>query len=778
MHIFTDLILFAAAGLQFFLAFLVLRKTNRSKRDISLIIVLILIGIWVFTNILIDRASTNDQAENLGKLTAMVNSFLPLVLLYFVAVVSRIKMNKKYVIFVLPSIVFFYLSFTDFIVSGADITVFPVVIHHGSEFIYYVSYVALYYLFVLIVLLRGIGRSERVVKSQLFYLLIGAALMVTISLVTNVALPLLNVSTEFTRIGPSSTLFFSLFTTYAIVRYKFLDIRILLTRSIIYGVLILFVTGSFVLASLLISQLITSESGTGQLVSSAVVAFLVVALLDPLKNLIASVTNSIFFKEAIDYPKVTKRLTDIINEEIELDKLVTRFIEHLEKELSVNQAILLLSVGNEAFWLPDELNTHKKDTNALNITGFFKHSPVVDTLQREREIILLDEIDRRITSAKDDHHREQAVALRTELENIGAQAVVPIFVKRELVAILLLSLKLSGDTYSSQDIHLLEVISPQMGSGVQKARLYQQEKEFAVKLKQEVDRATADLKEANRKLTELDNAKSEFMSIASHQLRTPLAGVMGYLSMIMEGDYGEINKEQEPILKDVLEATKRLIRMVNIFLNATRIEAGRFVMNFTKVNFADSIEAIYKELKPTADKKEVKLVHERTELGEAEVDADKIKDVILNLVDNAIKYSPGGEVRISSELINDGRHIHVMVQDTGVGIPPEEAKNLFSKFIRGSGIAQVEPDGSGLGLFIAKKIVEGHSGRIWAESDGLEKGSTFQFIIPTQADQRAKQKAEEFRNRAKVGNDSEEESEEEPTEEATQEEPAQEEENA
>lgn len=263
-----------------------------------------------------------------------------------------------------------------------------------------------------------------------------------------------------------------------------------------------------------------------------------------------------------------------------------------------------------------------------------------------------------------------------------------------------------------------------------------------------VDRALiyGKLKLANRDLEELDQAKSEFMSIASHQLRTPLAGIMGYLSMIMDGDYGKTSTKQEPVLNDVLDATKRLIRMVNIFLNATRIEAGRFVMNYKKVPFADVVDAVYKELLPTADLKGVKLSYKKKKLPEVEVDVDKIKDVILNLIDNAIKYSPKGSVTVTTEVKRD--KVKVLVKDTGVGIETKEAKNLFSKFVRGSGIAKVDPSGSGLGLFIAKKITEGHGGNIWAQSEGVGKGSTFQFEIPIKADPIALKKAEEFKAQA------------------------------
>ncbi|MFC1598116.1 ATP-binding protein [Patescibacteria group bacterium] len=419
----------------------------------------------------------------------------------------------------------------------------------------------------------------------------------------------------------------------------------------------------------------------------------------------------------------------------------------LEDELRLEHASILLPVGEEAFIAPEEIAHKEKHKKKKKSPSVYRKSPLIKSLLKEKEILVLDELDRRVANARVPAERKKFDKIRKDLEAIDGYVAVPVATKKGVEAILILSNKLSGEPFSQRDIQLLEVIGPQMASGIEKARLYQEEKEFAVTLKKEVEKATAELQVANGKLTELDKAKSEFMSIASHQLRTPLAGIMGYLSMIISGDYGKINKSQEPIIKDVLEATQRLIRMVNVFLNVTRIEAGRFVMNYKKVPFHEIIEDMYKELKPTADKKNVKLIFKKEKLPEVEVDVDKIKDVALNLIDNAIKYSPEGKVTVWGEATKKSVIFHV--KDTGVGIPKEEVDNLFNKFVRGSGIAQVDPSGAGLGLFIAKKITEGHGGKIWAESEGEGKGSTFNFEIPLKADAKAKKKTQEFKAQAK-----------------------------
>jgi signal transduction histidine kinase len=285
---------------------------------------------------------------------------------------------------------------------------------------------------------------------------------------------------------------------------------------------------------------------------------------------------------------------------------------------------------------------------------------------------------------------------------------------------------------------MLEMLAPQLSSALFKASLYQEAQLFNIKLQKEVEKATVNLKiankqleDANEHLQDLDKAKSEFMSIASHQLRTPLTGIMGYLSMILEGDYGKVDKNKYKILKEVFEASQRLIRMVNLFLNITRIEAGRFNFFWQESDIYEIINEQVHELLPNAVKKGLKL-----ELAPAPkglktivVDKDKIKDVILNLVDNAIKYTEKGDINVSL-LKKNVKEVEIMVKDTGIGINPQEAQKLFEKFTRGDGMARINPNGSGLGLYVARKMVEGHHGKIWVESEGVGKGSEFHVVLP------------------------------------------------
>ena len=253
------------------------------------------------------------------------------------------------------------------------------------------------------------------------------------------------------------------------------------------------------------------------------------------------------------------------------------------------------------------------------------------------------------------------------------------------------------------------------------------------KLKSTTDRlrkATNELSEANKRLKRLDVAKTEFLSITSHQLRTPLSGIKGYVAMMLDGDFGKFGKKQSDILIRVKDEVERLIRLVQVFLDVSRIESGRLTISKSDFDLANLARNVIDELLPSAQSKKVsvKLTNSSKEKFNISADKDKLKDVMVNLVDNAIKYTPEGSVLVT--LYSKNGKTGFEVRDSGVGMEPDEVSRVFEKFARGKGIDRISTSGSGLGLFIAKKIVESHKGKIWAESEGKGKGSVFVFEIP------------------------------------------------
>lgn len=236
----------------------------------------------------------------------------------------------------------------------------------------------------------------------------------------------------------------------------------------------------------------------------------------------------------------------------------------------------------------------------------------------------------------------------------------------------------------------------------------------------------------NERLKELDKLKDEFVSVASHELRTPLTAIRSYLWMALKGKGGALTEKQQYYLDRSYNSTIRLINLVNEMLNTSRIESGRMKFIMKKENIVGLIKNVIEEVLPRAKELGVLI---RFDPSKKEIfalmDQDKIQEVLLNLIGNSLKFTPkGGKIMISC--IKKGEEITVSIHDGGSGIEPDDLPRLFQKFgmIEGSyATNQSASQGTGLGLFICKAIIEKHQGRIWAESPGKNMGSTFAFTL-------------------------------------------------
>jgi len=250
-----------------------------------------------------------------------------------------------------------------------------------------------------------------------------------------------------------------------------------------------------------------------------------------------------------------------------------------------------------------------------------------------------------------------------------------------------------------------------------------------IKQRKKVERLAKKLEHANDKLQELDKAKTTFLSLASHQLRTPLTVIKGATSMMLDGDYGKVSTKVRNPLGMVQESSNRLIDLVEDFLNISRIELGRIEYNFEKTNLIDMVSDVIKELDIKINDKELNLVYKKPkELPMLNIDAAKIREVVVNLIENAIKYNiDEGDLNIILRKVKG--EIEFCIIDSGIGIDKQEISQLFKKFSRASN-AQEHANGTGLGLYVAKEILKVHKGSIWAKSKGKNKGSKFWFRLP------------------------------------------------
>ena len=231
-----------------------------------------------------------------------------------------------------------------------------------------------------------------------------------------------------------------------------------------------------------------------------------------------------------------------------------------------------------------------------------------------------------------------------------------------------------------------------------------------------------------KKLDELSHFKSELLSLASHQIRSPLAAIKGFISLIITGSYGEVSDRIKETLGKVQKSADELIGLINTLLDVRKVEEGKMEYVFARTDLNKIVTDVVDLLRSLAETKKLEFtfVSPGKEIP-VNADAEKLKQVIQNLTDNAIKYTPSGFVKV--ELKEEGGMATVSVSDSGLGVPSDLIPYLFEEFVRDERVKK-EIRGTGLGLYIARKITEAHGGKMSAESPGEGKGSTFRVVVP------------------------------------------------
>jgi len=253
-----------------------------------------------------------------------------------------------------------------------------------------------------------------------------------------------------------------------------------------------------------------------------------------------------------------------------------------------------------------------------------------------------------------------------------------------------------------------------------------------------LDKANSDLvdmnvilQKANEKLMELDKLKSNFLGIATHELRTPITVIEGYLDSLVDGFAGELNEQQVAIVGETLSSCHRMADLVSDMLDITRIEAGKMPIEMIRCSVLTVIDRVASQMAPIIKKKDLTLNVDRVSMDiETLLDEERILQVMVNLIGNATKFTPGGGViSVKAAVENEGHEplVLVTVSDTGIGISAEDLPEIFDEFAQVG--APGKEEGTGLGLAICEGIIEAHGGRIWAESV-VGQGSAFTFSIP------------------------------------------------
>ena len=236
-----------------------------------------------------------------------------------------------------------------------------------------------------------------------------------------------------------------------------------------------------------------------------------------------------------------------------------------------------------------------------------------------------------------------------------------------------------------------------------------------------------------------DKMKSDFVTLAAHQLRTPTSAIKWSLESLIEEEHGKITEDQRDIIQKAYNTNDKVIELVRDLLDVAQIEEGKYLNKLTFANLEDVIKSVLNTRTEEITRKKLHVEFERVEIPRLMLDTEKMDMAIGNILDNAIRYTKqGGKIIIRLE--NNNKEIGLQIQDNGVGIPLGEQERVFSKFFRGSNVMKMETEGTGLGLYISKNIIEAHGGRIWFESKERQ-GTIFFIVLPI------KERFGEFLNR-------------------------------
>lgn len=544
-------------------------------------------------------------------------------------------------------------------------------------------------------------------RNQIKFLFFGFFSFLFAVTLTGVILPAVGIS-RFGFFSPAATLLLVGFTSYAIIRHRLMDIRLIIVRAVSF-VLVLVVIG--ILYSLLVIGFgtILVDLSLTQIQFATLISLTFVAsfTFTPLRKLFESVSSRIFYKNSYNSDKVLSEISKILAGTLNLQDMTGALFNELEKSLKITKSAVLLLAKN---------NIHQTYHKNFQVVSDMSEDDFELLQSIQSKLQIFDEI-------SEGNVKELFI-------KYGIYILVKLKTETELGVYFILGQKESGDIFTEQDLSVISILASESAIAFQNARSYEEIRRFNITLQEEVEKATKELKEANSQLQELDKLKDEFVSLASHELRTPMAAIKGSISTILEGYAGPISNDSREFLTAAYNENDRLIRLVNNLLNTSRIESGKLSFTLSHVQLSELIADVVKNLKLAVKEKHLYITYEQVgELPLVIADEDKIKEVVINLISNALKFTSEGGITIKTE-VKDGMVV-TQVKDTGTGIHKEDFDLLFKKF------SQVKRDqkytktygGTGLGLYLSQKIIEGLGGSIWLDSE-VGKGTTFYFTLP------------------------------------------------
>lgn len=578
-----------------------------------------------------------------------------------------------------------------------------------TSYIVYSIYLVACFVYALGYLLIASRHLQGYIKAQAQVFFLGFLLTSSLGVIFNLFLPGVG-NYKLIWLGPLFTNFFIVSIAYSIIRQRMFDLRLVVARSVGYTLLVSVLAVIYVMGIFAMAQLFSTDKPSQKNFGPFVSALFVLMTAPAIKSFFDKVTNSLFYRDRYDPQAFLDQLNSTIVGNIEIGILLRHSAAVIEENLKA----------------PAYLYVRESENSPARIVGTSRLSFTKDELQIVGDELATISEKTVITERLGEHYQELKKVLDKNDVAIISSLITSYASSQEATAYLILGSKKSGNAYSKQDIRIIDIIADELLIAIQNALRFEEIQSFNITLQNRINDATSKLKRSNEKLKEMDGTKDEFISMASHQLRTPLTSVKGYLSMVLEGDAGDITPSQHELLNQAYISSQRMVYLIADLLNVSRLKTGKFIINKTATNLVDMVESEIAQLTEVAKSRKLTLQFVRPDnVPLLMLDETKTRQVVMNFVDNAIYYTPaGGKIKVEIRL--DRSSIYFLVKDNGMGVPKDEQAHLFSKFYRAANAQQARPDGTGLGLFMAKKVISEQGGTILFESSE-GKGSTFGF---------------------------------------------------
>jgi signal transduction histidine kinase len=527
---------------------------------------------------------------------------------------------------------------------------------------------------------------------------------------------------------------------YVVLTHNMPDARQLLRRALIYVITTLLIVAFYIAGFTLSQSLFRAIPNFSPLLVGALIALVLATLFTPLLSLVRRWVDSWLHLEQFDPSRSLQEYGQSISNILEMQRLASVAVGLIIESLGITRGFLFLVDQDPG---QDDRKTHF--LRAVRSPGerqikpgiLPETSPIVQYLTREQRPLLQYDLDL-LPAFRSITHPEREWFNATQSE-----VYVPIFAKRRWIGLLAFGPKLSGNRYTEQDLVTLSALANQTAVALENARLV----ENLVRLNQELRQAYHSLDRANRDLERIDRTKSDFISIASHELRTPLTVMRGYTEMLIEDT--NLNQDIQNIMKGLHEGTLRLHEIMDSMFDIAQIDARTLQLHLQPVDVGELIrEVCLGQTKQFAERNQA-LTIDLPALPQIKADPNILHKVFFHLVTNAIKFTPNeGKITITGQVLPVGSKevpeggVQITVCDTGVGVAPEYRELIFTKFYQpgdlgkhSTGKSRFKGGGAGLGLALAKGIVEAHGGRIWVQSPGYDEvhfpGSKFHVLLPS-----------------------------------------------